>query len=171
MELLELWAARPGPQRKGLQEPIPGPLTLNLWLGPLGRWPWQGKKGKPAPVWPSPHHQGPFSLLSNLGGHRRPQSRGDRALVSKTQSQQGTQSTPTRPVGRASPAPHLTAVETNPGLLAIGEHLPQCDPKHPGITGMGEGTCLQALRSTPGRGRGHKESLSEHAHPHQPTGH
>jgi hypothetical protein len=45
----------------------------------------------------------------------------------------------------------LTAIEANPGLLAIGEHLPQCDPKHPGVAGMGESPCLQALRGTPGK--------------------
>lgn len=64
--------------------------------------------------------------------------------------------------------PHLTAIEANPGLLAISEHLPQCDPKHPGVTSMGEGTCLQALGGTPGKGKGQTEEGISGNHSHQP---
>lgn len=45
---------------------------------------------------------------------------------------------------------HLTPIEAQPRLLAVGEHLPQGDAKHPGVGGVGEGARLQRLRSTPG---------------------
>lgn len=67
---------------------------------------------------------------------------------------------PHQPYGGPSPSPHLTAIEADPGLLAIGEHFPQRHPEHPGVAGMGEGACLQALGGTPGRGRGQREALS-----------
>lgn len=68
--------------------------------------------------------------------------------------------TPTCPMGTIPlTLPHLAAIKANPGLLAIGEHLPQCDPKHPGVTGMGESPCLQALRGTPGKKQGSKGRL------------
>lgn len=44
---------------------------------------------------------------------------------------------------------NLAAVEAEPRLLAVTEHLPQRHTKHPGITGMREGSGLQALWSTP----------------------
>lgn len=74
-------------------------------------------------------------------------------------------STPGHPAGSTTQPPHLTAIEADPGLLAVGEHLPQRDPKHPGVAGMGEGARLQALWGTPGRGRGQIEGLSENPRP------
>jgi len=46
---------------------------------------------------------------------------------------------------------YLTTIESNPWFLPVSEHFPQCYSKHPGITGMGEGTGLQALWSTPAK--------------------
>lgn len=45
---------------------------------------------------------------------------------------------------------HLTPIKAHPRLLPMGEHLPQCHPKHPGIRRMRESTRLQRLWSTPG---------------------
>ena len=78
---------------------------------------------------------------------------------------QGSNQPPATRWGAPPQPPHLTAIEANPGLLAIGEHLPQRDPKHPGVAGVGEGACLQALWGTPGRGRGQTEGPSENPCP------
>lgn len=37
---------------------------------------------------------------------------------------------------------HLAPIEAQPRLLPMGEHLPQSDPKHPGIRRMRESTRL-----------------------------
>lgn len=44
---------------------------------------------------------------------------------------------------------NLAAVETEPWLLSMSEHLPQRHTEHPGITGVRESPGLQALWSTP----------------------
>lgn len=76
----------------------------------------------------------------------------------------------THHLGSTRPAPHLAAIEANPGLLTIREHLPQRHPKHPGVASMGEGARLQALRGTPGRDRS-KQKASQCPRSHQPSGH
>lgn len=53
--------------------------------------------------------------------------------------------------------PHLASVQAEPRLPPVGEHLPQRDPEHPGVGGVGEGAGLQGLRSTPGAGRRESE--------------
>lgn len=45
---------------------------------------------------------------------------------------------------------YLAPVEAQPRLLAMGEHLPQGNSKHPRVCGMGERPGLQTLWSTPG---------------------
>ena len=45
---------------------------------------------------------------------------------------------------------HLCAVVAEPRFLSVGEHLPQCHPKHPGVAGMGELAHLKTLGGTPG---------------------
>lgn len=97
----------------------------------------------------------PSLLLSSQRSHVNMR---DGSLPEKNQYQQGQfgnqeRITPAHPMGKnLSLRPsYLAAIEANPGLLAIRKHLPQCDPKHPGVTGMGESPCLQALRGTPGR--------------------
>ena len=49
-------------------------------------------------------------------------------------------------------ARYLAAIEAHPWLLSVGEHLPQGDSEHPGVTGVREGAGLQAFGSTPGEG-------------------
>lgn len=53
-------------------------------------------------------------------------------------------------VGGASLFPvYLAPVEAQPGLLAVGEHLPQGHAEHPGVRGVGERPGLQTLWSAP----------------------
>ena len=141
--------------------------------GPPDRGLWQRLGMGASPTHPSPDHYRPFSLLSAMRGHTDTEPRGQdcskqKPVLTGPGWEPGIKATPIHPVRSTSPTPHLTAIKANPGLLAIGEHLPQCYPKHPGVTGMGEGACLQALRGTPGRGRGQTEGLSEHPYPHRP---
>lgn len=56
---------------------------------------------------------------------------------------------------------YLTTIESNPWFLPMSKHFPQCYSKHPGITGMGEGTGLQALWSTPAKHRACQHGLGE----------
>ena len=44
---------------------------------------------------------------------------------------------------------YLSARQTEPGLLTVGEHFPQGDSEHPHVRGVGEGADAEALRSTP----------------------
>lgn len=52
---------------------------------------------------------------------------------------------------------HLAPIKAQPRLLSVAEHLPQSDPKHPGIRRVRESTRLQRLWSTPGEGHGYSE--------------
>ena len=45
---------------------------------------------------------------------------------------------------------YLHTVESNPRLLAEGEHLPESHPEHPGVGGVRELARLEALRCAPG---------------------
>lgn len=114
---------------------------------------------------------GPCSPLSSLRGSGRHRALDTAIPTGESQFQlgqaesQGSNQPPATRWGAPPQPPHLTAIEANPGLLAIGEHLPQRDPKHPGVAGVGEGACLQALWGTPGRGRGQTEGPSENPCP------
>lgn len=44
---------------------------------------------------------------------------------------------------------YLAPVEAQPGLLAVGEHLPQGHAEHPRVRGVGERPGLQTLWSAP----------------------
>ena len=48
---------------------------------------------------------------------------------------------------------HLASVEAQPGLLAVCEHLPESDSKHPGVCSVGERSGLQTLWGAPAAGR------------------
>jgi len=43
----------------------------------------------------------------------------------------------------------LSAIQSNPRLFPVAEHLPQRHTKHPAVTGVRKLTRLQTLRSTP----------------------
>ena len=53
---------------------------------------------------------------------------------------------------------YLATIEAQPWLLSVSEHLPQRDPKHPRVAGVGEGPGLQALRGTPAH---HREEVRD----------
>ena len=114
---------------------------------------------------------GPCSPLSSLRGSGRHRALDTVIPTGESQFQlgqaesQGPNQPPATQWGAPPQPPHLTAIEANPGLLAVGEHLPQRDPKHPGVAGVGEGTCLQALWGTPGRDKGQADGLSENPCP------
>ncbi len=44
---------------------------------------------------------------------------------------------------------YLAPIKTQPRLLAMCEHLPESDSKHPCVCGMGECAGLQTLRGAP----------------------
>lgn len=51
---------------------------------------------------------------------------------------------------------YLAAVEAQPGLLAVREHLPQGHAEHPRVRGVGERPGLQTLWSAPEAPQGEK---------------
>lgn len=46
---------------------------------------------------------------------------------------------------------HLAPIKAQPRLLSVCEHLPQSDSKHPRVSGVREGSSLQALWGAPAR--------------------
>lgn len=54
---------------------------------------------------------------------------------------------------------YLSAWQPEPGLLTVGEHLPQGDAKHPHVWGMREGANTKTLRCTPARKENFKRGI------------
>lgn len=136
----------------------PRSLTLTPRSGASRMGPQQRQDFKQGPGQPTPNHCEPiFAQLSEESGRHRLWQTGTPTAKSQFQKGQVGIQGPDHPPGPS----HLTAIEANPGLLAVGKHLPQRYPKHPGVASVGEGSSLQALRGTPGRDRGQRAGLSE----------